>query len=227
MPIYVYIDESGDLGFHPEKSSTHLIVTALFVSDPLKLDRIIKNIRRNSFKKGVKNCLEIKGSKLNESLVKRLLIELNEIHDIKIIHIIAEKQSIQKLLFENNKHEFYNTIVGEIAKHIPFEKTELEIRIDKSKNKKDLRDEFNSYFIEIFNSHSSCKITESTIHHSDSKLWSGLQFADVLAWSEYQKIAFNKNEFISIIDESKQKEYIIKKEVFQKNNPKKKKYTVP
>lgn len=216
MPIYVYIDESGDLGFHPEKSSTHLIVTALFVSDPLKLDRIIKNVRRNTFKKEIKKSSEIKGSKLNETIIKRLLVKLNEIQDIKIIYIIAEKRNLKTEFNGKNKNEYYNLIAGEIAKHIPFEETELEIRIDKSKNKKELRDEFNEYFIEIFDSHSSCRITGNVIHHSDSKIWSGLQFADLLSWSEYQKIVFNKNEFISLIDELKQKEYIITKESLQK-----------
>lgn len=189
MPIYVYIDESGDLGFHPEKSSSHLIITALFVTKPSKLDRIIKNIRRNTFKKEIKKSQEIKGSKTNEIIIKRLLLKLNEIQDIKIVHIVAEKKLLKAYLNENNKHELYNIIVGEIAKHIPFEKTELEIRIDKSANKKELRNEFNAYFIEILNLYSSCRAIENTIHHNDSKTWNGLQFADLLAWSEYQKIA--------------------------------------
>jgi hypothetical protein len=94
MPIFVYIDESGDLGFHSEKSSSHLIVTALFVSDPSKLDRIMKNIRRNTPQKEMKKSYELKGSKLNETIIKRLLVKLNEIQDIKIVHIIAEKKHL-------------------------------------------------------------------------------------------------------------------------------------
>jgi hypothetical protein len=216
MSIYVYIDESGDLGFHPEKSSTHLIITALFVSDPLKLDRIMKSIRRNAPQKEIKKSFEMKGSKLSETTVKRLLIKLNEIQDIKIVHIIAEKKHLQRYLEKNNKNQLYNIIVGEIAKHIPFEKTGLEIRIDKSKNKKELRDEFNTYFIETLKSYSSCHVIENTIHHNDSKMWSGLQFADILAWSEYQKIALKKDEISNLIDKTKQEEYTFEKQKIKK-----------
>ena len=211
MPIFVYIDESGDLGFHPEKSSTHLVITALFVSDPSKLDRIMKNIRRNTPQKEIKKSFEMKGSKLSETTVKRLLIKLNEIQDIKVVHIIAEKKHLQSYLEKNNKNQLYNIVVGEIAKHIPFEKAGLEIRIDKSKNKKELRDEFNTYFIDTLKSHSSCHVIENMIHHNDSKMWCGLQFADILAWSEYQKVVFKKDDFSNLIDKTKQEEYIFEK----------------
>lgn len=220
MPIFVYIDESGDLGFHP-KSSSHIIITALFISDFSKLDRIIKNFRRNVFRNELKNSFEIKSNKVSELLIRRLLIKLNEIPDIKITHIILDKKTVQTQALEKNKHQFYDKIVSEIAKHIPFEEVELEIRIDKSKNKKILRDEFNNYFENILKSHSSCRIAGNIIHHSDSKMWSGIQFADVLAWAEYQKIVFGKIDFISLIDKEKQEEYKIGKEVFQENRNKK------
>ena len=50
---YIYIDESGDLGTK-EGSSHFLILTALIVDKPEELNRIIKNMRRNKFKKELK-----------------------------------------------------------------------------------------------------------------------------------------------------------------------------
>ena len=47
---YMYIDESGDLGTK-QGSSKFLVLSALVVDDPRELDRIIKNMRRNKFKK--------------------------------------------------------------------------------------------------------------------------------------------------------------------------------
>ena len=46
----MYIDESGDLGFS-RGSSKFIIISALLVDDHLELDKIIKNMRRNKFKK--------------------------------------------------------------------------------------------------------------------------------------------------------------------------------
>ena len=47
---YMYLDESGDLGSN-ERSSKFIIISALVVDDYRELDRIIKNMRRNKFKK--------------------------------------------------------------------------------------------------------------------------------------------------------------------------------
>jgi hypothetical protein len=43
----MFIDESGDLG----SQSNYFVLAALTVKDPLPLDRIIRNMRRNKFKK--------------------------------------------------------------------------------------------------------------------------------------------------------------------------------
>ena len=51
MSKYMYIDESGDLGI---KGSKYLVLSALLVDKPEYLDRIIKNMRRNKFKKQLK-----------------------------------------------------------------------------------------------------------------------------------------------------------------------------
>lgn len=170
MPVYVYIDESGNLGFHPDKSSKYLIITALFVSDYSKLDRIIKNMRQGTFKKEFKKNNEIKGNKSPPPLKKKLLKKLNEIQDIRIIHIIFEKKKLQDTYLIQNKNELYNRIAGEITKNIPFENIFLEIRIDKSKGKQLLRDEFDHYFKQKFEISNSCHLQNNMIFHSDSTL---------------------------------------------------------
>jgi hypothetical protein len=54
------------------------------------------------------------------------------------------------------------------------------------------------------------------IYHNDSKMWSGLQFADILAWSEYQKITLKRDEFSNLIDKTKQEEYTFEKQKMKK-----------
>ncbi|MEG3224758.1 MAG: hypothetical protein BME94_04300 [Methanobacteriales archaeon Met13] len=62
---YLYIDESGDIGL---KGSNYLVIVALKLSDFKPLDRIIKNIRRNKFKKELSNSNEIKANKSSTDL---------------------------------------------------------------------------------------------------------------------------------------------------------------
>jgi hypothetical protein len=52
----MFIDESGDLG----SQSDYFVLAALTVKDPFPLDRIIKNMRRNKFKKQLKDAQKIK-----------------------------------------------------------------------------------------------------------------------------------------------------------------------
>ena len=46
MLIYMYIDESGGLGVK-KGCSKYFVISALLVKEPERLNRIIKNMRRN------------------------------------------------------------------------------------------------------------------------------------------------------------------------------------
>ncbi|MBI2032398.1 MAG: DUF3800 domain-containing protein [Candidatus Levybacteria bacterium] len=52
---YLFLDESGDLGFNPKKkNSKYFVITILFTSDKKPLELIVKKIHKNLRKK-VKN----------------------------------------------------------------------------------------------------------------------------------------------------------------------------
>jgi hypothetical protein len=72
-------------------------------------------------------------------------------------------------------------------------------KIDRSKGKQLLREDFNKYFEKNLREKSS--IHKIEIFHSCSHAWAGLQFADFLAWSAYQKVCFNNLEYIELIDD--------------------------
>ncbi|NOR48774.1 MAG: hypothetical protein GQ533_12155 [Methanosarcinaceae archaeon] len=72
MVSYIFIDESGDLG----SQSKYLILSALVVKSPDKLDRIIKNMRRYKFKKQLRKASEIKANSSSPKLVKYALKKL-------------------------------------------------------------------------------------------------------------------------------------------------------
>ena len=205
MPKFVYIDESGDLGLSSQ-SSSHLIITALIVSDPLLLNRIIKKLRRNSsFKKELKDCSELKGNKASKALKKYVLSRLNEIEEIRVIHIVFEKQNLTSVYLSKDKHKLYNYIAGKIAEYIASESCDLIIRIDKSKGKQALIDDFNKYLESKFKNVGFCH--NLTIYHSNSNAWAGLQLVDVLAWAEFQKVCRRNDEYIRLLCSKKQEEH--------------------
>jgi len=193
---YIYIDESGDLGTK-KNSSGFLILTALIIDKPEELDRIIKNMRRNKFKKELKKANEIKANKSSKEVIIYMLKKLNSVSGAKINHIVLDKSKLYSSYLKEEKHKLYNFIAGKLAKNISFDDCRFEIKIDKSKGNLFLQEDFNTYFAQKLKegfSNIDCKI-----EHSYSHAWSGLQFADVLAWACFQKFEYQKEEYLEEI----------------------------
>ena len=192
---YMYIDESGDLGI---KGSKYLVLSALLVDNPEYLDRIIKNMRRNKFKKQLKKACETKANKSSPELRKYMLKKLNGVKDVKISYVVLEKKKLFSDFLKNDKHKLYNYVAGKLAQNIVLNQENIKIKIDKSKGKHLLRKDFNEYFKKKLKKKS--KILKINIEHSYSHCWSGLQFADLLSWSCFQKFEHGNSEYVDIIE---------------------------
>jgi hypothetical protein len=191
---YIYIDESGDLG---EAGSKFMVLAALIVENPQELDRIIKNMRRNKFKKQLKKASEIKANKSSSEVISYALFKLSEVKNVKVLYVVLEKKKIASEFLKNNKHKLYNYVAGKLARQLLMDNADIELKIDKSKGKQLLQEDFNDYFIKCMKEKSNpAKIK---IEHSYSHSWSGLQFADILAWSCFQKFEHADDSYINLI----------------------------
>jgi len=194
MIRHMYIDESGDLG---EKGSKYMILAALIVEEPRNLDRIIKNMRRNKFKRELRKVVEIKADKSSDAVIKYMLQKLNDVKGAKVFYIVLEKKKIFSDFLKNDKHKLYNYVAGKLARNILLNNMDIHIKIDKSKGKQMLREDFNSYFTKCLTEKSTA--IKARIEHSYSHSWSGLQFVDILAWSCFQKFESNDSTYIDLI----------------------------
>ncbi len=188
---YVYIDESGDLG---KMGSNYLVLSALIVSNPGELDRIIKNMRRNKFKKELKSSSEIKANKSSGTIIMYMLEKLNLVKNSRVLYVVLEKKKLFSEYLSKDKNKLYNYVAGKLAKQILFNDSSVEIRIDRRYGKQLLQQNFNNYFMKCLNENSNP--IKVRIEHSYSNNFSGLQFADVLAWSCFQKFEHENNSFV-------------------------------
>lgn len=195
MHKYMYIDESGDLGMHGSK---YLVLSALLVDTPANLDRIIKNMRRNKFKKQLKKAHEIKANKSSDEIRMYMLKKLNEVEGTKIFYIVLEKKKLFSEYLRDDKHKLYNYVAGKLARQIILNEGDIEIKIDRSKGKQLLQQDFNNYFAKNLKEKSK-NLIKIEIEHSYSHCWSGLQFADILSWACFQKFENNNSEYIDLI----------------------------
>ena len=205
MKKYIYIDESGDLGFS-KKSSKYFILSAFVLESPKTIKKIIKNMRRNKFKKQLKKVTELKASSSSKDVRKYLLEKINAVKNAQIFHIILEKQKVGSLYLIENKDKLYNYVAGKLAEIITFDGIDLDIIVDKSKKKIFQINDFNDYFVSILERNPNNPTCD--IFHSNSFSFAGLQFADFIAWSMFQKFEKSNSEYNDII-KVKQKKFFL------------------
>lgn len=194
MVRYLFIDESGDLGMGGSK---YLVLSCLIVSDEKPLERIIKNARRHTFKKQLRKACEIKANKSSPEVIKHFLIKLNDVPEAKVIYIVLEKKKVLSRYLQDNKHKLYNYVAGKLARYLELDDDHIIMRVDKSKGKQILQEDFNVYFENNLKQNS--KVSRIEIHHSYSQNWEGLQFADLLSWACFQKFERGSDEYIDLI----------------------------
>lgn len=201
---YLFIDESGNLGFS-KSSSRYFIISTLIIEDLVQIDKIIKNIRRNKFKKELKNVMELKATKSSENIKFYIFKQVNSLKNAEIFHIILDKYKVKSLFLKNQKHKLYNFVAGKLAQNIIIDNVDFQIIIDKSKDLF-LQKEFNLYFEKLLidkSKNSKC----IKILHAHSHNYSGLQIVDFIAWSCYQLYENKNSTYNDLIQ--------IKQEVFQ------------
>lgn len=196
----IFIDESGDLG---QNGSKYLVLAALLLEEPKALERIIKNMRRNKFRKELRNANEIKADKSSKEVILHMLLKLNKVAGAKICFIVLEKRKLHSNYLKNDKHELYNYVAGKLARNLSLGESRTKIRVDKSTGVS-LQRNFNRNFLKNLRG-SPEKIS---IEHSYSYSWHGLQFADVLAWACFQKFEHNNSEYIDLINLEKEIIYV-------------------
>ena len=153
-------------------------------------------MRRNKFKKYLKNINELKASKDSKKMIEYVLIKLNKIK-CELIIISLNKKNNNKLKHNNDCNLLYNLVASEIAKNLNI-KNNIRVYIDKSKNQREI-EKFNNIFL---NSIKNPKNHNIEIYHEKSYYIKGLQIVDYLAWSYFQKYEKQNNSFVRKINKT-------------------------
>lgn len=191
---YLYLDESGDLGFDfvNKKPSKFFTITILALSSQDANRKLIKavhvTLRRklNNAKCRKRMVQELKGTGTTLE-IKKYFFE--KVKDVKfgIYSITLNKRRVFERLAQD-KSRVYNYIARQVLDQIPFEKNNgdrVELIIDKSMAKPEI-EEFNSYIRRQLEGWLSPHIPLD-IYHWLSHENCGLQAADLFCWGIFQK----------------------------------------
>lgn len=205
---YLYLDESGDLGFDfvNKKPSKFFTVAILAITGHQANRKLIKSVkvvlRRKLNPKGKRNRIvqELKGTATTIEIKKYFYKQIRDIN-FKIYAISLNKKRVYEYLVKD-KSKIYNFVARQVLDRIPFEANgdgRVEFIIDKSKNKPEI-EEFNSYIGHQLEGRLDPK-TPLDMHHLKSHETQGLQAVDMFCWGIFEKHEKNRSEWFDVFSE--------------------------
>jgi hypothetical protein len=198
---YIFLDESGDLGFK-ETSSKWFLFTIVLTNDHRKIEKVIKKIRKG-LKKKYKKVNELHAYHSQPAVRKKMLSMLSEIADLKILCIVLNKEKVYGDL-RNQKNVLYNYTANILLDRLHNKKIinidePIYLYIDQKDTNRNIRENFENYlkdnFVKRGNSMVNIKIKPS---HTEKCL----QAVDFLSWAIFRKYEKNDYEYYDLIKDS-------------------------
>ncbi|MBU0570106.1 DUF3800 domain-containing protein [Patescibacteria group bacterium] len=199
---YIFMDESGDLGFDFRKKGTskYFVVTFLFSATKRPIEKVVKKTFKSlplKVQRKHAGCLHAVKEKPKTRF--KLLGLLNE-QDISIIAIYLNKRKVYTRL-QDEKHVLYNYITNILLdrvyskKLIPTKGT-IELLASQRETNKFLNTNFKQYLESQIKSNHKFRITvDIKPSHSDK----GLQAVDFACWAIFRKIEKNDGSYANIV----------------------------
>jgi hypothetical protein len=199
--LYLYLDESGDLGFDffAKKPSKYFTVTILSVSGIENNRRLIKAVRKTIRRKLPQRQSELKGVK-DSIRIKEYFYRQVSALPFNIYAVTLNKRRVYDSLAQQ-KDRVYNFIARNVLDRMPVENasTRIQVIIDRSKSKKEIS-EFNEYIIRHLKGRIDPQVPLD-IYHWPSHENMGLQAVDTFSWGIFRKYEKKDYEWFNIFKE--------------------------
>jgi hypothetical protein len=198
---YIFLDESGDLGFNPQKkSSKYFIVTILANKEKKPLEKIVKKIHSQLRKKvkkmsgGVLHCTKEK------PVTRKRLLQYLAKTDSSIMTICLTKSRVHTKL-QDEKHVLYNYVTNILLDRILTKKLipgneEIELIISKRETNRFLNDNFTLYLKNQAKQNHNILIEIVIKTPAEEK---SLQVVDFASWSLFNKYENKRMEYYEIL----------------------------
>lgn len=195
---YIFLDESGDLGFH-KNSSKWFIFTIAIVSDPRALERVVKKVWK-TLQKQHKHLGELHASHEKDITRTRMLRMLSEVDELKIMTVILNKDKVYVDL-QNQKNYLYNYTANILLDRLHNKRLTkndecIELVIDRKDTKKSIRENLVSYLTSAMNGRHNGSFS---VHLHASHENRSLQAVDSISWAIFRKYEHGDYEFYEII----------------------------
>lgn len=204
--MFIYLDESGDLGFDFSKKKTtkKFVITLLVCNSDAARREFTKAVRRtlknklNRKKKQSRLITELKGTNTTSEVRKYFFRNIKN-NNWSIYTLILNKARVEpNLQTKIGKKKLYNFLARFLVEKLNLSKAErnVELVVDRCKNKEEIRD-FNQYLINQLEALLPLN-TDLNISHLTSQESAGLQAVDLFSWGIFRKYEYNDTEWYTI-----------------------------
>lgn len=201
---FLYLDESGDLGFDSSKPgrSNYFTICILAIRTPTRhkavLNAVKKTFRRkvNRKTKGKGVVQELKGSKTSLGVKSFFFNQIAGVH-FGVYALTLEKSKLYDKL-QMAKDRTYNYLARLLLDELPFEAADssVDLFIDKSKSKAEMAN-FNSYISRQLKQRLPPQVL-LRIFHGDSCSQLGLQAVDLFSHGIFRKYEQGDMEWFDV-----------------------------
>ncbi|MBI5234454.1 MAG: DUF3800 domain-containing protein [Deltaproteobacteria bacterium] len=199
--LYLYLDESGDLGFDffARKPSKFFTITILAVKGVENNRSLLKAVKKTIKRKLPRGQAELKGAK-DSIEVKNYFYGMASGVPFNIYAVTLNKRRVYDSLAKQ-KDRVYNFIARNVLDRIPVEDatTRIAVIIDKSKSRKEIK-EFNEYIVHYAKGRID-PLVPLDINHWTSHENMGLQAVDTFSWGIFRKYERKDCEWFNIFKE--------------------------
>lgn len=196
---YIFLDESGDLGFEKKGSSRWFIFTIAFTSHHRRIEKVIKSIRKKLRKKH-QHFTELHAYHADETTRRLVLQNLANIDDLKILSIVLNKKKVY-IDLQNQKNYLYNYTANILldrlyTKGIVSLGDPLVICIDRKDTNKRIRQNFEAYLESSLKRKGPRKISVLLRGSHEDKC---LQAVDFISWAIFRKYEWGDSSYYALI----------------------------
>lgn len=198
---YIFLDESGDLGFHFKKprTSKYFVVACLFVENKNPIEKITKKTHSELKKKYKRRFGILHAVREKPTTRKRLLERLTKRKCI-IMTIYLNKRKVYTRL-QDEKQVLYNYVTNILldriySKRLIAGKDKITIVASKRETNKYLNENFKTYLNKQVKNHHKVEIEVVIKTPSEEK---SLQVVDFVSWAIFRKYEYGDKNYYNII----------------------------
>jgi len=194
--VYVYLDESGDLGFG-QGSTKYFTIAFVLMESPIPFRRCVKTVK---IKYDIPRGVELKGNTTREVIKKDLLNRFLKL-DIEVHAITVKKKNVEPKL-RRDTNILYNYMVGlSLVERILQEPADTRVVVDVDRRITSITSgfKFNEYLRYKIWYEKERRDIDLEIHHLDSHEAYAIQGIDVICNSIFRKYNSNNYALFNII----------------------------